>query len=197
MYPQRIRGGAGYFPEEGKVVLEGYFGAEVELTEGNSTSPNGNSEPDTIVMTNPGDVQCFMATNDYEDVTDRFEHISGIYHKGIFHLRVRTIADKMSMREGLFMVIPNKIPDELWGGFHGLITGEGKILSPRQPDWPKRYIQLGWHEGPDGRYAVIFDVLNGENGQLLEMKGYSESSNDVPWNWHYGFEIQGSIPVIP
>lgn len=35
-YPQHIRGGAGFFPEEGKVVIEGYEGAEIELTAGGS-----------------------------------------------------------------------------------------------------------------------------------------------------------------
>ncbi len=25
-YPQRVRGSAGYFPEKGKVILEGYHG---------------------------------------------------------------------------------------------------------------------------------------------------------------------------
>lgn len=39
-YPQRIRGGAGWFPKEGEVELEGYKGARIRLTEGQS--PNGN-----------------------------------------------------------------------------------------------------------------------------------------------------------
>lgn len=42
-YPQRIRGGAGYFPEAGKVIIEGYYGAEIELS---AESSNGEVTPD-------------------------------------------------------------------------------------------------------------------------------------------------------
>lgn len=44
-YPQTVRGGAGYFPEEGKVILEGYYGAEIELSAGSVPNGDGNSEP--------------------------------------------------------------------------------------------------------------------------------------------------------
>ena len=40
-YPQTVRGGGGFFPEEGKVIIEGYHGAEIELTAGGSTNGNG------------------------------------------------------------------------------------------------------------------------------------------------------------
>ncbi len=42
-YPQDIRGGAGFIPEPGMAVIQGYHGAEVVLTEGNTPQPNGNS----------------------------------------------------------------------------------------------------------------------------------------------------------
>ena len=40
-YPQRIRGGAGYFPEEGRVILEGYTGAWLAIS-GLGDTDNGN-----------------------------------------------------------------------------------------------------------------------------------------------------------
>ena len=42
-YPQTVRGGGGFFPEEGKVIIEGYHGAKIELTAGESPNGNGNS----------------------------------------------------------------------------------------------------------------------------------------------------------
>ena len=164
--------------------------------------PSGPSEPEPvpngiITMFEPGDIQVFMATNDFEDVTDRFERITGIIKDGTFSFRIRTLADKMSMRDGLLMIVANKLPDEAWGGTHGMQTGVAKVTSPRKPEFPKQQLISEWHEGPDGRYAVIFSAVYGPSGQLVEVKGYGASSDDIPWNWHYGFEIQGSIPLIP
>jgi hypothetical protein len=49
-YPQRVRGGAGYIPEEGKVIIEGYYGAKVELTENQGPNPNGGSCECKLIM---------------------------------------------------------------------------------------------------------------------------------------------------
>jgi hypothetical protein len=43
-YPQRIRGGAGYFPEEGSAILEGQFGATLQLPGGGPVIPSGGVE---------------------------------------------------------------------------------------------------------------------------------------------------------
>jgi hypothetical protein len=48
-FPQKVRGGAGYFPEAGKVIIEGYYGATIELTEG-GLSNGGNGDPPVVPL---------------------------------------------------------------------------------------------------------------------------------------------------
>lgn len=43
-YPQRVRGGAGWFPKEGEIELEGYEGARIRLAEGGSPNGGGSVE---------------------------------------------------------------------------------------------------------------------------------------------------------
>jgi hypothetical protein len=158
-----------------------------------STSPGPVTE-EAIPMFDGGDIMCFMKHEIIENVTDRFEHISGIAWKGNFHYRVRTLADKMSAREGRFLIIPNKIIKPEWGGVHKAIKGQAIIECPRKVIIKPQSLIAEWIT-TDAGYAVGFRSLY--VGEIAEMSGSAASAADVPWNWHYGFEIFGSIPLIP
>ena len=52
-YPQRIRGGAGYFPEEGKVIIQGYYGARLELPTGETPEPSPIPASEIMLLVGP------------------------------------------------------------------------------------------------------------------------------------------------
>lgn len=160
-----------------------------------STSPGTPVPEEVIPMFDGGDIQCFVKRELIEDVTDRFEHISGIAFKGNFHYRVRTLADKMSARDGRFLIIPNKVPKPEWGGVHEAIKGQAIIECPRKVTIKPQSLIAEWIITKTYGYAVGFRSLY--VGEIVEMSGSAASAADVPWNWHYGFEIFGSIPLIP
>lgn len=139
---------------------------------------------------------------DDEELDDtRIEHLYGLYSKGIFHFRARSLADKLSAREGRFTIVPLYLQSFIgWGGIHGMVTGVVRVQSPRKSLWKNRPLVAGWRRLANGLYGVEFYELMGKVNneiELYEVRGYAASILDVPWNWHYGLEIQGSIPMIP
>lgn len=162
-------------------------------------NPTPTPEPEVIVLNSPGDIQMFMMTNDFEDVSDRFEVLTGIYKNGFFSFHIRTLSDKMSAREGRLLLVPNPLQDLVtMGGYHITIRDVVEFYAPRASDWPHRAGYCEWLVGPDDRYSVAFQCYEGEEpGQLTDVYGFAASSNDKPWNWHYGLGVLGKILVVP
>ena len=178
-YPQRIRGGAGWFIDENTIEIEGYLGARIRLSV--KQEPPPQPLPPEIILT------AWMADGeDWSEVTDRFEILEGSIADDVLSFHIRTLADKMSAQEGQFFVNVKgltKAPDTF-------LRGDGAVFSPRKPDFPHKEFEANWFvNGTD--YSMGFVV----DGQYI--KGSATTSDDHPWNWHYAFEIQGSIPVIP
>ena len=123
---------------------------------------------------------------EFVDVSERFEVLEGSVESGQLIFHFRTFKDKMSMQGGLLVIVPTNL-SIVPSMDH---KGEGTIQSPRK-DFPEEDLIAYWYVGPSGFKSLIFSV-----GNKTMLGSATTSAGDVPWNWHYGFEIQGSIPVI-
>jgi GH25 family lysozyme M1 (1,4-beta-N-acetylmuramidase) len=148
------------------------------------------SRPFSEFITQEGNVSTYKAymRNDagYTDVTDRFSKLEGTIVNGELIFNFVTLADKMSMQGGRLYIAPTNVPAE---GDYATPQGSITVESPRKPDFPQRSGIVVWAYGPGNVPSLIFTV-EGE-----AMTGNAQTSDDVPWNWHYGFDIKGSIDV--
>jgi hypothetical protein len=176
-YPQRIRGGAGWFIDENTIEIEGLLGARIRLSVNQEPPPP--PPPPEIVLT------AWMADGDlWTEVSDRFEILEGSVEGDDLSFHIRTLADKMSAQEGQFFVNVKGLSEEP----NIFLKGNGNLFSPRKPEFPHRRVVIDWHT--DGTSYSLGFFVDGEY-----MRGYAESSNDHPYNFHYGYDIQASIPI--
>jgi hypothetical protein len=161
------------------------FGDEVFL----DLDPEPEPEPDPEPIPEPGpvDLSAYMLDGGtYKDVTDRFEILNAEYTAGGYlNFHIKTLKDKMSMQGGELVIVPMDLvaePDMIR-------IGSSTITSPRKPDFPESECDVRWVFGPGYVKSLKFY----SDGSVVE--GSATTSQDHPWNWHYGFEILGSIEV--
>lgn len=161
-------------------------GAEVFYDEG---VPDPEPEPDPEPTPEPGPIELEAYMNEgatIKDVTARFEILNAEYMAdGYLNFHIKTLKDKMSMQGGNLVIVPVGIPAVV--NFD--IVGSGVISAPRREATPQQECEAHWLNHNEA-YALMF-VSDG-----LPVKGSATTSaGDHPWNWHYGFEIIGSIAV--
>ena len=174
-YPQRIRGGAGYFPEEGKVVLEGYYGATVELSEGEI--PNGNADvwysfvPELRIGGSPGGVVDFGSGYAYGQYKSK-------------NVTVMISGSPFDYEEVEIMV-------QLYGKAHTIPDGAGfKLFIPEGLTPPDANTARGgggdlWIEGGQNSYPITpkwtsRDLTANNPTRIIIMVGPSEWERDLP-----------------
>lgn len=154
--------------------------------------PDPTPDPDPVPDPDPSDPYvfeyvAFMDHGDsYEAVNERMEILEGQTNGNMMDFHFKSLADKMSARDGKFVIAPINMtvdPDLNW-------EGDIVVTSPRKPDFTPRNGFARWTKARTGEYLLEF-VIEG-----TIMTGDDLTSNDVPWNWHYGFDIKGSIRIV-
>lgn len=177
--------------EEGEVKLYLYNAKYDSLfpfpvDTGVDPDPDPDPDPDepfifdlAAYMINPKDGALSM-------VTERFEILEAQTDGDNMVFRIKTLQDKMSMQEGVFFFVPinlSIIPQTK-------VTGAVQISAPRRLDWDAVSGEAVWERSYAGYYGLVFVIKE------KEMAGSGDTSDDDPWSWHYGFEIEGRIPLI-
>lgn len=104
----------------------------------------------------------------------------------VFH--IKTEADKMSAQEGVLFIVPTNLSVAP----QTALNGNGELVSPRKPDFRTIQVKPRWEQSTALGSAWGW-VIEAEG---VEMSGKAASSDDIPWSWHYGFEIIGRIPLV-
>ncbi len=171
----------GYDEENERLVFITSEGKVIHVKDWDDTSvPDPTPTSDPLVLT------AYMVDGEaWTDVSDRFEVLKGDVEDGALSFHIRTLADKMSAQEGTLYVNVKGLSSAP----NITLTGTGSLLSPRKPDFPQKEFVVSWASG-DGEYAIWFSVDGNQ------MAGSATTSVDVPHNWHYGFDMQGSIPIV-
>jgi hypothetical protein len=119
--------------------------------------------------------------------SERFEILEGQTDGNDMVFRVKTEKDKMSMQNGVLFIVPVNmtIPPQ------NAISASVQVTSPRKEDMNPRTAEVSWEYN---QYANKWGLVVAIDGQ--EMYGLSTSSADHPWNWYYGFEFEGRIPLV-
>jgi hypothetical protein len=131
--------------------------------------------------------KAYMRDGDnYLDVSDRMSLMEGAIANGVLSFRFVSLEDKMSAREGRLYVTIEDPAVKILPASVGAIM----VVSPRRPDRFRTAPGIVVYAiGPEAKPALIFTV------ESRAMTGSAETSEDIPWSWHYGFDIEGSITV--
>ena len=104
----------------------------------------------------------------------------------VFH--IKTQADKMSAQGGVLFIVPTNLSIAP----QTALDGSGELVSPRKPDFRTIQVLPRWEQSTalGGAWGLVIEA------EGAEMSGEAATSNDIPWSWHYGFEIIGRIPLV-
>ena len=176
--------------EEGEVVLYLYNSKDDSLIplEIKEPIPEPDPEPEPFIF----DMQVALINpNTGEPVwmvdVERFEILEGQTDGNDMVFHVRTFKDKMSMQGGVLFIVPVNltiVPQTP-------ISASVQVTAPRKEDMFPESAEVSWEYNQyAGKWGLVVTIDD------QEMYGLDNSSADHPWNWYYGFEFQGRIPLV-